>query len=312
MVAVRLTVYAPAQMQTTVTVGGDWGATAYSALRSLRAGENVLAVELTARDVALWWPVGYGCQPLYNLSATAGSSTMRRKLGFRGARLQTDRGVARKGERSGSGNTSMALLVNGQRVLALGSSLVPLDTFAGRTSAAATRRMLLSVVHGGMNSLRIWGGGTFLTPLFYEICDELGIMLLHDFMLSWYPNVPYPAFPAYRARIAREVQQKVTDLARHPAIVLWFGGNEDQCTKYDPARPDACHGKNWYPDCQQVCVQNRAFCRVGGQGKAWPCGLRRPHAHPRGCLRSCARRSSRNQGARAGVVGLRPKAPSRE
>ena len=77
-------------------------------------------------------------------------------------------------------------------------------------------------------------------------------MLLHDFMLSWYPNVPYPAYPAYRTRIELEVQQKLTDLARHPAIVLWFGGNEDQCTKYDPTRPDACHGTNWYPDCKQV------------------------------------------------------------
>lgn len=84
----------------------------------------------------------------------------------------------------------MVLLVNGQRILTRGSSLVPLDTFNGRTSEAATRRMLLSVVAGGMNALRIWGGGTFLPPRFYETCDELGIMVLHDFMLSWYPNIP--------------------------------------------------------------------------------------------------------------------------
>ena len=54
-------------------------------------------------------------------------------------------------------------------------------------------------------------------------CDELGIMILHDFMLSWYPNIPYPAYPVYRERIQAEVKQKLTDLARHPAIVLWFG-----------------------------------------------------------------------------------------
>ena len=53
-----------------------------------------------------------------------------------------------------------------------------------------------------------------------------------------YPNIPYPAFPAYRERISTEVQQKLTDLARHPAIVLWFGGNEDQCSHYNPARHD--------------------------------------------------------------------------
>jgi beta-galactosidase/beta-glucuronidase len=48
-------------------------------------------------------------------------------------------------------------------------------------------------------------------------------MILHDFMLSWYPNIPYPAYPAYRERIQAEVKQKLTALARHPAIVLWFG-----------------------------------------------------------------------------------------
>ena len=86
----------------------------------------------------------------------------------------------------------------------------------------------------------MWGGGTFLPPLFFEICDELGIMLLHDFMLSWYPNIPYPAYPAYRVRIEHEVRQKLTDLGRHPAIMLWFGGNEDQCTKCEDL--DACPG----------------------------------------------------------------------
>ena len=62
----------------------------------------------------------------------------------------------------------MILVVNGQRVLVRGSSLVPLSTFNGLTSAAATRRMLLSTLSGGMNALRIWGGGTFLPPPFYE------------------------------------------------------------------------------------------------------------------------------------------------
>ena len=79
----------------------------------------------------------------------------------------------------------MIVVVNGQRIFVRGSSLVPLDTFNGRTSAAATRRMLLSTLSGGLNTLRVWGGGTFLPPLFYEMCDELGIMILHDFMLSW-------------------------------------------------------------------------------------------------------------------------------
>ena len=140
----------------------------------------------------------------------------------------------------GSGNTSMIHLVNGVRILVRGSSLVPLDTFNGRTSAEAAFRLLWSTRAANMNTLRVWGGGTFLPPPFYDMCDRLGVMLMHDFMLSWYPNIPYPAFPAYRARIKAEVTQRLTSLARHPSIVVWNGGNEDQCTKYDTRRPDAC------------------------------------------------------------------------
>ena len=143
----------------------------------------------------------------------------------------------------------MILVVNGERVFIRGSSMVPLDTFNGRTSATRATRLLMSTRAANMNALRVWGGGTFLPPFFYEEADRLGIMLLHDFMFTWYPNIPYPAFPEYRERIRTEVEQRLTALARHPSIVLWFGGNEDQCTRYLTSRHDgiACTGKNWYP-----------------------------------------------------------------
>jgi beta-mannosidase len=82
-----------------------------------------------------------------------------------------------------------------------------------------------------MNMVRVWGGGTFLPPLFYELADTLGVMLSHDFMLTWYPNIPYPAYAAFKARIKAEVVENVGRLARHPSIVVWNGGNEDQCSK---------------------------------------------------------------------------------
>lgn len=171
-VEVRLTVYAACAIaMTDVEVIGGWtgSKSSISVAATLSQGKNQLSVTLRAEDVELWWPAGYGEQNVYNLTATVGGSTMVRQIGFRTSRLQTDSGLAKVGERSGSGNTSMILIVNGQRVLVRGSSLVPLDTFNGRTSATATRRMLLSVRRGGMNALRIWGGGTFLPPLFYEM-----------------------------------------------------------------------------------------------------------------------------------------------
>eukprot|EP01043_Picozoa_sp_COSAG02_P029013 COSAG02_NODE_1788_length_10924_cov_15.455150_11_plen_397_part_00 len=180
-VEVRLTVYASSTIPTAdVEVTGCWSGANNSVTitAALSQGENQLSVQLQAKDVELWWPAGYGKQTMYNLTATVDGSKMTRQIGFRTSWLQTDSGVAQVGESSGSGNTSMVLVVNGQRVLVRGSSLVPLDTFNGRTSAAATRRMLLSVLRGGMNGLRVWGGGTFLPPMFYEMCVTAALLLL--------------------------------------------------------------------------------------------------------------------------------------
>jgi beta-mannosidase len=187
LVDVRVTVYAAAAAQVNVSVLGAWteGTPATSTLTRLPRGESVVHLTLEAADVDLWWPAGYGDQVLHNVTVAVGGSAMTRAIGFRTVRLQTDGGAASPGDSTGSGNTSMVLVVNGQRVLVRGSSLVPLDTFNGRTSAAATLRMLRSVRDANMNTLRVWGGGTYLPPLFYDLCDELGIMLMHDFMLTW-------------------------------------------------------------------------------------------------------------------------------
>jgi beta-mannosidase len=231
-------------------LAGSWAAAAEThALPQLKRGHNQIRLRMTVDRAAveLWWPVGYGNQRLYTLTAAlvagsnatraaalaggftagggsggGGGSSMTRALGFRTVRLQTDSGEAAAGDgSSGSGNTSMILLVNGRRVLVLGSSLVPMETFNGRITASAARRLLRSTAAANMNALRVWGGGNYLPPQFYDMADEEGIMLLHDAMLSWYPGNPYPAFPAFRARLVAEVSQKVADISRHPAVVLW-------------------------------------------------------------------------------------------
>lgn len=253
----------------TVRVCGDWaGAVPTEVAVNLTEGttEMTLLLKVQAHEVKLWWPLRMGQQYLYNLTATftpssasAATSTARRSVGFRTVRLQTDFGQAAVGAASGSGNESMIVVVNDQRVLLRGSSLVPFDTFNGRVTQARAFRLLNSTASANMNALRVWGGGTFLPTAFMEEADRIGIMLLHDFMLSWYPGNPYPAYPAFRERITVEATQQFKRLSRHPSIVMWFGGNEDQCTRYDPSRSDGCQGKNWYHDCAQVFADCKAL-----------------------------------------------------
>jgi beta-mannosidase len=130
----------------------------------------------------------------------------------------------------------MYFVINGLRILARGSSLVPLNSFPGELlNGTYSDQILKSVIAANMNMIRIWGGGIYQPTAFYEACDRLGIMLFHDFMFSWYPNVPYPAFKTFLKRVKDEITEKTLDLSRHPSIVLWSGSNEDQCTRYNKA-----------------------------------------------------------------------------
>jgi beta-mannosidase len=160
-VDVRLTVHAAGRMTAALEVSGDWGGgtRSLSIVRPLIAGSNDVRVQLSAEDVELWYPHGYGAQPRYNLTASMPGSSMRRLVGFRTVRLQTDGGGAKQGESTGSGNSSMVLVVNGQPIFVRGSSLVPLDTFNGRTSGTATMRMLRSTVAAQMCGARLLAGG---------------------------------------------------------------------------------------------------------------------------------------------------------
>lgn len=211
----------------TLTLNPSWAASPYQQEIKAPAGDSIVQIQLSATNVNLWWPVGYGDPICYNLTASFANQSTTIKLGFRSVRLQTDSGVARVGESEGSGNSSMNLLVNGVRLLVRGSSFVPMDSFSGRLSGARVERLMQSVIAANMNALRIWGGGDFLPPYFYDLADSYGILILHDYMLSWYPNVPYPAFPEFTDRILKETTQVVSSLAHHPSIVLWFGNNED-------------------------------------------------------------------------------------
>jgi len=216
----------------TLVLSPSWLAAPYQQQVKAPPGDSVVQVQLQAKDVHLWWPAGYGDPVCYNLTASfAGGQSTSIKLGFRSVRLQTDSGVAELGESEGSGNSSMNLLVNGVRLLVRGSSFVPMDSFSGRLSGARVERLMQSVLAANMNALRVWGGGDFLPPFFYDLADSYGILILHDYMLTWYPNVPYPAFPEFTERIVEETTHVVTALAHHPSIVLWFGNNEDMVTK---------------------------------------------------------------------------------
>ena len=141
-----------------------------------------------AKDVKLWWPNGLGDHPLYKVIATTSSGiSTSRNLGFRHFAIvtgnETDPNyVSNSTNQSGTSDFGMHFRVNGVSVFSRGANMIPMEE--RRSLAEAHRRLVYSASDAGFNTLRIWGGGIFLPDVFYDACDEKGIMLYHDMMFA--------------------------------------------------------------------------------------------------------------------------------
>jgi beta-mannosidase len=170
----------------------------------------------------LWWPRGYGDQPLYRLEASllAGTQILAQhevRLGLRRLRL-----VQQPLEEEAG--TSFFFEVNNVPLFCGGANWIPADSFLSRVTPERYRRWLQLAVDGNLSMLRIWGGGIYEDDIFYDLCDEMGLLIWQDFMFAC---GMYPAHSEFLQSIHAEVQANVRRLRHHPSIVLWCGNNED-------------------------------------------------------------------------------------
>ena len=202
-----------------------------STVASVHAGRNVIDLPVEIRQPKLWYPAGYGEQPLYEFTAqvSAGglpAETRKVKAGLRSIVL--DRHLDKWGR-------SFQLLVNGIPVFAKGADVIPFDSFPNRVTAADYRRILQSARDANMNMIRHWGGGYYETDEFYSICDELGIMVWQDFMFG---NDWQPGTYDFKLNIEAEAEDQVRRLRNHPSIVVWCGNNETESALGWRGRPE--------------------------------------------------------------------------
>ena len=162
----------------------------------------------------LWSPVGMCNQVLYEIRIKVADCVEVRKIGLRDAQLITEYDTS---------GTGFKFRINGKDVFAKGANWIPADALAGRITPQKTRALLQSAVDANMNMIRVWGGGRYAPDWFYDICDELGLMVWQDFMFAC--NI-YPADDRFLSEVKAEVHQAVARLGHHPSIVLWCGDNE--------------------------------------------------------------------------------------
>jgi beta-mannosidase len=196
---------------------------------NVHAGRNVIDLPIEIRQPKLWFPAGYGDQPLYEFTAQVGTGGQvgeqrKTKAGLRSIVLH------RELDKWGR---SFELVVNGIPVFAKGADVIPFDSFPNRVTTADYRRILQSARDANMNIIRHWGGGYYETDEFYAICDELGIMVWQDFMFG---NDWQPGTYAFKLNIEAEAEDQVRRLRNHPSIVIWCGNNETESAFNWPAR----------------------------------------------------------------------------
>lgn len=185
----------------------------------LDAGMNHISVPIRIANPKLWFPVGYGAQSRYRFSASlrighdmAAHSEV--KTGLRSIELRRVPDAWGK---------SFEFAVNGILVFAKGADVIPFDSFPNRVTPQAHRRILGAARDAHMNMVREWGGGYYESDDFFDICDELGIMVWQEFMFG---GDMVPGDTSFQDNVRQEAIQQIMRLRDHPSVVLWCGNNE--------------------------------------------------------------------------------------
>ena len=196
---------------------GDAGVTT-----QLRPGETAATVEVEVPGVRLWWPRGYGAQPLYPVTVTVGDSATgrthavaRTRVGFRTVELDTT---------PDEHGTPFTIVVNGEPVFARGVNWIPDDILLPRVTRERYRERITPAVEANVNLVRVWGGGIYESDDLYDACDELGVLVWQDFLFAC---AAYAEEEPLRGEVIAEAREAVTRLSPHPSLVLWNGGNEN-------------------------------------------------------------------------------------
>lgn len=168
----------------------------------------------------LWWPRGYGEQNLYTVSVDLvkdGGTVVdnwTRKIGLR--TITMDRTKDKWGER-------FATCVNGVNIFAMGADYIPEDHLLGRVTPETTRALLEKAVFANFNSIRVWGGGYYPDDWFYDMCDEMGLVVWQDFMFAC---AVYDLTPEFEANITAEFIDNLKRIRHHASLGLMCGNNE--------------------------------------------------------------------------------------
>ncbi|MBE6791064.1 MAG: hypothetical protein E7535_07755 [Ruminococcaceae bacterium] len=213
--------------------------------------ESYLKEYIDIPDARLWYPAGYGEQPLYKLIISEKEFT----FGIRQAVvlqkpdekdseyykkcLEIKDSVSGREYDRNEEFSGFCLIINGIPVMCKGANWVPSEPFPSEESDEKITELLTLAKEAGLNMLRIWGGGIFEKQHFYNECDRLGILLTQDFLMACgeYPE----ELDSFILQIKKEAEFAAYELRNHPSLVWWSGDNENAVNGFDTA--ESYHGR---------------------------------------------------------------------
>ncbi len=207
----------------------------------------------------LWYPSGYGEQPLYKFRLTSGNGTYETLFGIRTVRLLTlkdtpgsdchSMALSASKTSIGSAHTSgedffgFAVIVNGVRIFARGANWVPCEPFPSEESDGKISKLLEMYRTMGANIIRVWGGGLLERDALYNACDKLGILVVHDFFMAC---AEYPEKEDWFINELRlESEYTVKHLRNHPSLA-WFHGDNENAVDGSDISADYCGRSSAY------------------------------------------------------------------
>ena len=184
------------------------------------ASESGGRFQVEIKEPQLWWPNGYGEQPLYkvNIELRQDDILLDRREYQQGLRTLELR------QQSDEWGRTFTFVVNGVPVFVKGSNWIPADSFPTRISDKYLEGLIRSAAETHQNMLRVWGGGFFEEERFYDLCDRYGILVWQDFIFSCsiYPLDD----PEFLESIRVEIFENVCRLRHRASLALWCGNNE--------------------------------------------------------------------------------------
>ena len=186
---------------------------------NIKDGYTEIELPIVVKNPRLWWSNGLGEAYRYPFTATVSmnntSDSVTDLLGLRKLEVIRDKDDA---------GTSFYFRLNGVNVFAKGANYIPQDNFLNRVTPERHKKTILDAVNVNMNMLRVWGGGIYEDDVFYDLCDEYGILVWQDFMFAC---STYPMTEQMLEMIYLEAADNIIRLRNHPCIAIWCGNNEN-------------------------------------------------------------------------------------